>query len=200
MSSLAAVVTSIPLTGDEESALAALVPFATLDSGALATVPAEADEQVAPGAGWQPSFGLDTQAIFVVILAQLTVSFIKALGEDSGKKFWDGLLALHRKVAERFHVFPLRGLQTRLRPRRYKGVPVEIVLTLPHALYTDPTPLARVIRRAWASLPQYETAAEALIDAAAATLARKRVVIHGLVHGGTTAWSVVVLDDDVPLP
>jgi hypothetical protein len=130
----------------------------------------------------------------------LPALFLKGLAEEGGKEFWDAIVALHRKVATRIKGRPLGGLQTRLKPRRYRGVPIEVVLTLPNALYQNPDPLASLIRQCWKSLPEYQRAAEAMIDAdldrgeEEHTLKDRSIAIHGLVRGNRPNWKIEILE------
>jgi hypothetical protein len=195
---------STVLASDEKELLSDLLQGISLyhDERLLSPLPPPPpDSSISASDGtWQPDFGFDLQTVLTLLLAPLPALFLKSLAEETGKKFWDGILALHKKIAARKKATPLRGLQTRLRTRSYKGIPIDVVLTMPNALYMDPEPMAEIIKQCWASLPEYQRAAEAMIDTSLGKLGSKdelrdkAVVIHGVVRSNKPNWKITSVD------
>lgn len=94
---------SIPLESAEKSLLNAVLPrdaASYADAKPEIPIPAS-DSPVTTHEGWQPLATIEIGSLFVVGIATLSILFLKSLAEEGGKRFWDAIVALHRRVAAR---------------------------------------------------------------------------------------------------
>ena len=187
---------SIGLESAEKSLLNAVLPEdAASYSDAKPEIPVPAsDSPVSTHEGWQPLATVEIGSLFVLGVATLSLLFLKSLAEEGGKRFWDAIVALHRRVAARNKALRLRGLQVRLTFARHRNGELEVIVTVPDALYRDGAQLVGLIQESLTEMPEatWESATVVQEDEHALSQPGRgrsdTLLLHGFVGASRVTW------------